>query len=74
LTEQKNLFDVLSFITFLLKSCRRSNTIVKCNFSIKNKGAAKTLQLSAGESSLIVVSGKAYKAIRVGTAHRPLLI
>ena len=56
---------VVDNFAFSLKSCRRSNTIVKCNFSIRNKDASKTLQLSAGESSMVDLSGKTYKASRV---------
>ena len=56
---------VVDNFAFSLKSCRRSNVIVKCDFSIRNKDASKTLQLSAGESSMVDLSGKTYKASRV---------
>ena len=56
---------VVDNFAFSLKSCRRSNTVVKCNFSIRNKGASRTLQLSAGESSMVDLSGKTYKASHV---------
>jgi hypothetical protein len=56
---------VVDNFAFSLKSCRRSNVTVKCDFSIRNKDAARTLQLSAGESSMVDLSGKTYKASRV---------
>jgi hypothetical protein len=65
-TEQGDVsLTVVDNFAFSLKSCSRSNTTIKCSFSIRNKGVSRTLKLSAVESSIIDLSGKTYKASRV---------
>ncbi len=46
---------------FILKGCRRSDTTIKCNLLVTNKGAERELYIQAVERSTIVDSvGKSY--------------
>jgi hypothetical protein len=56
---------VVSNVTFLSKGCSRSDTNVKCSFSIRNKGAERNFSLDAPTSTITDSSGKTYKASSV---------
>jgi hypothetical protein len=47
-------------IAFSLKGCNRSDTTIKCVFSIINKGSAKYITISGREASITDFSGKMY--------------
>jgi hypothetical protein len=53
--------EVVNNITFSLKGCNRSDTTIKCVFSIINKGSAKYITISGSEASITDFSGKMYK-------------
>jgi hypothetical protein len=52
---------------FLLKGCRRSDTTIKCNLSIINKGAERELYIRADRSTSTIIdsSGKSYSGSTV---------
>jgi hypothetical protein len=53
--------EVDKFI-FLLKGCKRSDTTIRCNLIINNKGEERSLYIHAGEeySTIVDSVGKAY--------------
>jgi hypothetical protein len=58
-------------IVYLLKGCRKSDTSVKCEFVITNKGAEKDLYIVASDYSTIVDSnGKSYSASTIDIGGR----
>jgi hypothetical protein len=56
---------VIDNIAFSPKGCSRSETTVKCSFSIRNKGAEQDLIVNAHEATITDSSGKTYKASTV---------
>ena len=51
--------EVDNFV-FLLKGCRRSDTTIKCNFQIANKGQERNLYVNAEYSAIVDSMGKSY--------------
>jgi hypothetical protein len=51
-------------IVYLLKGCRKSDTSVKCEFAITNKGSERGLRIIAGSdySTIVDSNGKSYRA------------
>jgi hypothetical protein len=47
-------------VVFSLKGCRKSDSSIKCEFSILNKGKQRTLRLSAINSTLVDSAGKSH--------------
>jgi hypothetical protein len=56
---------VVNNVAFAPKGCVRSETTVKCSFSIRNKGAEQDLLVDAHQATMTDSSGKTYKASTV---------
>jgi hypothetical protein len=54
----------------LLKGCRRSDTTIKCNLSIANRDAEKSLRIKAWGSTIVDSTGKSYKGSTVDIGGR----
>lgn len=51
--------------TYVLKGCKRSDTTIKCSYSITNKGTEITIRLHSESTSLIDAKGKSYLASNI---------
>jgi hypothetical protein len=56
---------VVNNVAFSSKGCSRSDTTVKCSFSMRNKGAETTFCLSASSATITDFSGRTYKASNI---------
>ena len=56
---------VVNNVTFSSKGCSRSDTTVKCSFSIRNKGAERDFYLATNTATITDSSGKTYKASNI---------
>jgi hypothetical protein len=55
--------EISSFI-FLLKGCEKSDTTIKCNMSIMNKGAERFLSMTSYDVKIVDSVGKSHKSSR----------
>jgi hypothetical protein len=56
---------VVNNVAFSSKGCSRSDTNVKCSFSMRNKGAETDFCMSASSAAITDSSGKTYKASNI---------
>jgi hypothetical protein len=56
--------EVNNFV-YLLKGCRKSDTSVKCEFTITNKGVEKNFDMGNSYTTIIDSNGKSYPASSV---------
>jgi hypothetical protein len=56
---------VINNVAFSPQSCSRSETTVKCSFSMRNKGSERVFCMSASDATITDSSGKTYKASNI---------